>query len=76
MYMVVNEFKIHSYGITELAMLYSPELTASGALKRFRRWIDTNHILHEQLGFIKGKRRPSTFTPSEVKIIVAQLGEP
>ena len=45
------EFKIHSYGVTELAMLYSPELTASGALKRFRRWIDTNPVLHEQLGF-------------------------
>ena len=74
--MNVNEFKIHSYGVTELAMLYSPELTASGALKRFRRWIDYNPVLHEQLGFTKGKRRPSSFTPSEVKIIVAELGEP
>ena len=74
--MVSNEFKIHSYGVTELAMLYSPQLTASGALKRFRRWIDINPVLHEQLGFTKGKRRPSSFTPSEVKIIVAELGEP
>ena len=48
--MEVNEFKIHSYGVTELAMLYSPELTASGALKRFRHWIDTNPLLHEQIG--------------------------
>ena len=71
-----NEFKIHSYGVTELAMLYSPHLTASGALKRFRRWIDINPVLHEQLGFTKGQRRPSSFTPSEVKFIVAQLGEP
>ena len=74
--MEVNEFKIHSYGITELAMLYSPELTSSGALKRFRRWIDTNPVLHEHLGFTKGQRRPSSFTPSEVKMIVAELGEP
>lgn len=71
-----NEFKIHSYGVTELAMLYSPEFTASGALKRFRRWIDYNPVLHEQLGFTKGKRRPTTFTPSEVKLIVSELGEP
>ena len=74
--MNVNDFKIHSYGVTELAMIYSPELTASGALKRFRRWIDNNPVLHEKLGFTKGKRRPSSFTPSEVKIIVAELGEP
>ena len=71
-----NKFTIHSYGVTELAMIYSPELTASGALKRFRRWIDTNPLLHEQLGFTKGKRRPSSFTPLEVKLIVAELGEP
>lgn len=74
--MNVNEFKIHSYGVTELAMLYSPELTASGALKRFRRWIDYNPVLHEQLGFTKGKCRPRSFSPSEVKLIVAELGEP
>ena len=71
-----NVFKIHSYGVTQLAMIYSSDLTASGALKRFRRWIDTNPVLHEQLGFTKGKRRPSSFTPSEVKMIVDQLGEP
>ena len=71
-----NDFKMHAYGVMELAMIYSPELTANGALKRFRRWIDINPVLHKQLGFAKGKRRPSSFTPSEVKMIVAELGEP
>lgn len=56
--------------------LYCPELTANGALKRFRRWIDINPVLHEQLGFSEGKRRTRSFTPSEVKLIVEILGEP
>ena len=74
--MIDNEFKMHAYGVTELAMIYSPELTASGALTRFRRWIDINPVSQEQLGFTKGKRRPSSFTPQEVKMIVTELGEP
>ena len=43
-----NDFKMHAYGVTELAMIYSPELTANGALKRFRRWIDINPVLHKR----------------------------
>ena len=74
--MTDNEFKVHSYGITELAMLYCPELTANGALKRFRRWIDINPVLHKQLGFSQGKHRARSFTPFEVKLILEILGEP
>lgn len=74
--MTAKEFRIRSYGITELAMIYCPELTANGALKKFRRWIDVNPQLHERLGFSQGRHRTRSFTPFEVKLLVEVLGEP
>ena len=74
--MTDNDFKIRTYGISELAMLYCPELTASGALKKFHFWIDTNPRLHESLGFAQGRHRGRSLTPREVRLVVAELGEP
>ena len=66
-----NEFEIRSYGKSELAMLYAPELTESGARSRLRRWLSVNPRLRYLL---KGKSK--TYTPRQVQKIVDELGEP
>jgi hypothetical protein len=35
-------FTIRAYGKSELALLYSPELTKDAALKRLRNWGDSS----------------------------------
>ena len=66
-----SEFKIRAYGKTELALLYAPELTQSGALKKLRRWMRINPRLRQLLR-VKGR----VYTPKQVRRIVEELGEP
>ena len=66
-----KEFKIRTYGKTELAMMYAPELTESGAWKRLKQWFRVNPRLRCML------RVPGhTFTPRQVRKIVEEVGEP
>lgn len=67
----MEEFKIRTYGKTELALKYAPELTGSGALKKLQRWIKFNPRLRPLLK-IKGR----VYTPRQVRRIVEELGEP
>ena len=72
----MNEFKIRSYGRTELAQLYNPELTAYSAYRKLMQWITHSQRLTDQLRELGYDPRRRTFTPLEVKAIVEALGEP
>ena len=71
-----QEFRIRTYGRTELAQAYNPDLTPHGAWKRLSAWIDYHPGLRqrlESLGYVKKQR---TYTPAQVAAIVEALGEP
>lgn len=72
----MENFKIRSYGRTELAIQYNPHLTPQAAWRALRHWIALNVELSSRLaslGYADGQRR---FTPAMVKAIVELLGEP
>lgn len=72
----MKEFTIRTYGRTELAQLYSPELTVEAAYRKMKRWIVLNPGLLErlyELGYQQGRR---SYTPLEVRVIIDALGEP
>ena len=66
-----DEFEIRTYGKSELAMIYAPELTESGARKRLRTWFEVNPRLRHLL-----KVKGYTYTPKQVQKIVKEVGEP
>ena len=66
-----EKFVIKAYGKTELAMIYAPELTESGARARMRKWLAVNPRLRKLL-----KMKGRTYTPRQVQRIVNELGEP
>jgi len=66
-----SEFEIRAYGKSELAMMYAPELTESGAWKKLKRWMKINPRLRHLLK-VNGK----IFTPRQVRKIVDEVGEP
>ena len=73
----MQEFQIHSYGITELALLYRPYLSHRNAARTLRNWIKNNPELLLALsdtGF--NPQTVRTLTPMQVSIIVSYLGEP
>lgn len=70
------EFKIRSYGRTELALLYSPELSALGAFRRLQRWMLRSPGLMQRLEDLGYDEHNRSFTPLEVRVIVEALGEP
>ena len=73
----MQEFQIHSYGITELALLYRPYLSPRNAARTLRNWIKNNPELLLALsdtGF--NPQTVRTLTPMQVSIIVRYLGEP
>ena len=66
-----KEFEIRTYGKSELAMMYAPELTESGARSRLRTWFKANPRLR---CLLKAKGR--IFSPRQVRKIVDEVGEP
>ena len=59
-----TDFRIRSYGRTELAQLYNPCLTPKAAYRAVRL---------AELGKLPGSR---SYTPAQVREIVEALGEP
>ena len=59
----MENFQIRSYGKSELALCYSPDITESAARRKLMRAAGYNELSH-------------TFLPLEVKLIVEALGEP
>lgn len=70
------EIATRTFGRTELAQLYSPDLTAEAAWKKLKRWIALNGDLTArltELGYTPSQR---SFTPKMVACIFHYLGEP
>ena len=65
------EKAIRSFGRTELATKYFPGMTPESAWHKLRSWLHLNPRLSH---FYDSRRR--TFTPAEVTLIFAELGEP
>lgn len=71
------EFEIRQYGRTELAVVYSPDITPAAAWKKLKSWIDYHPTLGGSLeGLGYQPDRQHIFTPAQVEVIVRALGEP
>ena len=66
-----NQNPIRSYGRTELATNYFPQMNPEAAWHKLRSWLREN----PRLQCLYAKRSRS-FTPAEVSLIFAELGEP
>jgi hypothetical protein len=64
-------FKIRSYGRTELAQLYAPDLQPESAYRRLMKWLRLNPRLRHLAA-----QRERSFSPAQVAKIVKVLGEP
>lgn len=69
-------FRIKTYGRTELAQLYNPEVASETAWRRLRAWILKSPGMMERLMAAGYKRGQRVFTPKQVGIIVDGVGEP
>ena len=68
---ITMEKTIKTFGRTELAQIYFPRLCPEAAWHKLRSWLKINpHLSH----LYELARR--TFTPAEVRLIYAELGEP
>lgn len=67
-------FKIRSYGRMELAQMYFPYLQGTSAFRKFKGWLKVNPRLNIQI--LQQDSHSRTFTPEQVRLIVAELGEP
>ena len=66
-----REFMIRSYGKSELAMLYFPNLTKQSAMKKMRHWLEINPRLRHLIN-----KNARDYTPQQVRKIVGEVGEP
>jgi hypothetical protein len=74
--MNTDNFRIRSYGVSELATLYNPSVLPGTAVKRLNIWIHRHRQLAADLtatGWSKGTR---LLNPKQVALIVHHLGEP
>ena len=62
---------IKTFGRSELAQQYFPGLTAMSAWRKFKEWLEFNPRLRHLYDLTR-----RTFTPAEVTLIFAELGEP
>ena len=70
------EIDVRTFGRTELAQLYSPDLTAEAAWKKLKRWIALNGDLTARLTELGYRPSQRSFTPKMVEQIFHYLGEP
>ncbi|MBR1941104.1 MAG: DUF4248 domain-containing protein [Bacteroidaceae bacterium] len=67
-------FRIRSYGRMELAQMYFPDLQGTSAFRKFKGWLRVNPRLNAQI--LQQDNHSRTYTPDQVRLIVAELGEP
>ena len=60
-----------TFGRTELALVYFPQLCPEAAWHKLRSWLKLNPRLQHLY-----ELRRRSFTPAEVQLIYAELGEP
>lgn len=71
----MSDFKIHAYGLQELAMLYFPNSTPQAASNQLKKWMSKEKLLVklEDAGYSPGQK---ILTPRQVKAIADHVGEP
>jgi len=72
----MQEVRIRTYGRTELAQMYSPEVGPQAAWLRLREWMAFNKELAKRLREVGYDGHHRTFTPKQVGLIFEYLGEP
>lgn len=72
----METFKTCTYGRTELAQLYCPNLCPQAAFRKFNQWIDLYPNLRNELSAHGLSPKARTYTPAQVRLIVEALGEP
>ena len=65
------EQAIKTYGRSELAQLYFPDLLQKSAWQKLKSWLELNPRLRNLAALTR-----RTFTPAEVALIYSELGEP
>jgi hypothetical protein len=72
----MNPFVIRTYGRTELAQIYCPNLCPEAAFRKLKHWIDLCPGLRDGLSDLGVSSRSRSYTPAQVRLIVELLGEP
>lgn len=71
-----KKFEIRSYGRSELASIYMPDIEAQSASKTLKKWIQKYPGLAEALSTTGLEPSARRYTPAQVRLIVEALGEP
>ena len=71
-----KKFVIREYGRTELATLYSPNVSAASAWRKMKSWILKSPHLLDNLKAFGYEENQRVFTPMQVRLIITALGEP
>lgn len=71
-----KKFKIRSYGKSELAAMYMPDISPKSAGEVLRRWIIKYPGLSEALAATGLGDADKRYTPAQVRLIVEAIGEP
>lgn len=72
----MENFEIRSYGRTELAQCYLPDLNSQVAYRKLQCWIDCYPHLREELNAMGVNPKSRTYLPAQVRLIVKAIGEP
>ena len=72
----MDSFVIRTYGRTELAQILFVQSLSGGAFRKLKHWIDLCPDLRDGLSALGGSSRSRSYTPAQVRLIVAALGEP
>lgn len=69
-------FKVKSYGKSELAALYMPDVTPKSALEALKKWIDKFPGLAAALAATGLQPCDKRYTPAQVRMITEAIGRP
>lgn len=72
----MENFEIRTYGRTELALCYFPDLNPQVAYRKLQYWIDYYPHLREKLEKMGSGLSYRTYMPAQVQLIVGAIGEP
>ena len=70
----MENFEIRTYGRTELALCYFPDLNPQVAYRKLQYWIDYYPHLREQLEKMGSGLSCRTYMPAQVQLIVGAMG--
>lgn len=68
--------KVRSYGRTQLAKIYFPDMSRDAAYRKLKSWITGCKDLMQELAKLGYNWHNRSFTPAQVAVIYEYLGEP